>query len=313
MIPASGGQSVQITKGSGPDIGMSISEDGKRLLYLQRQETGYLWRGTIEGHVTRQLTTDERNISWPCFSPDGKQIAFGMADNDPLKPTSHIYVCDRNGSNRHQITTGDDFAQWPSWSPDGKWIAYAGSKSGQSSDSAIVYIVDPINPGTPRPLGRGLYSKWIDSTSLLIVNPFNQEGSMVTLDGNSISIAYEDSVKFWPILVEKNVLLGDSRRGKEGWYIIAAKDNHVMAGAKPKLLLKRGYPPNLSPDKKFLYYSEGNEILRRISLPQGKDEQIPGTFPGLSILFSISSDGKEIVYNDSRMNAKLVLIENVFK
>ncbi len=313
MIPASGGQSVQITKGSGPDIGMSISAGGKKLLYLQRQEAGYLWRAAIDGHATRQLTTDERNIIWPSFSPDGRQISFGMSDNDPLKYTGHIYVCDRDGNNRRKITTGDEYAGWPTWSPNGKWISYYARRSEQPTDTAIIYIVDPADPGLPRPMGRGFYSKWIDSTTLLVANPFDHTGSIVTLDGKSTSMAYKDSINLWPILDGKNVLLTDWHIGKEGWYIVAAKNNQVIVGANPKKLLTRNHPPNLSPDKKFFYYSAESEILRRISLPGGKDEQIPGTFPGLSFLFSISNDGKEIVYNDSRLNAKLVLIENLFK
>jgi Tol biopolymer transport system component len=159
MIPASGGQSIQITKGSGPDLGMSISADGKKLLYLQSQTVGHLWRGATNGHETRQLTTDERNITWPSFSPDGRQIAFGMSDNDPLKSTSHIYVCDRDGNSRRQITTGDEIARWPTWSPNGKWIAYYAMKSGQSTDSAIIYIVDQADPGIPRPMGKRIIFK----------------------------------------------------------------------------------------------------------------------------------------------------------
>ncbi len=313
MVPASGGQNVQITKGSGPDIGMSISADGKKLLYLQSQQSGYLWRGATDGHATRQLTTDERNITWPSFSPDGKQIAFGMSDNDPLKSTRHIYVCDRDGNNRRVITTGDELAEWPTWSPNGRWIAYYGIRSGKSLDSAITYIVDQADPGIPRPMGRGIFSRWIDTTTLVIANPFRGTGSIVTFDGQSTSITYKDSVTLWPILDGKNVLLIDHHIGREGWYIVATKNNQVIEGAKRKRLLTRAYPPNLTPDRKFFYYSAERDILRRISLPEGKDERIQGTFPGLYRLFSISSDGKEIVYNDSRLNAKLVLIENLFK
>jgi eukaryotic-like serine/threonine-protein kinase len=313
MIPASGGQSIQITKGIGPDLGMSISTDGKKLLYLQSQAVGHLWRGATDGRATRQLTTDERSINWPSFSPDGRQIVFSMSDNDPLKSTSHIYMCDRDGNNRRQITTGDELAEWPTWAPNGKWIAYYAMKSGQPSDSAMIYIVDQADPGIPRPIARGLFSKWIDTTTLMITNPFRGTGSIVTLDGKSTSITYKDSVNLWPILDGKNVLLFDIHIGKAGWYVAAAKNNQVIEGTKPKKLVTFRHPPNLSPDKKFLYYAVESEILRRISLPEGKDERIPGTFPGLSFLFSISSDGKEIVYNDSRLNAKLVIIENLFK
>jgi serine/threonine protein kinase len=313
MVPASGGESIQITKGSGPDVGMSISADGKRLLYLQRLEAGYLWRGTIDGRSVQQLTTDERNIGWPSFSPGREQIVFGMSDNDPLKYTGHIYVCDRNGNNRRQITTGDEYAGWPTWSPDGKWISYYVRKSEQTSDTAIIYLINPADPGPPRPLGKGMYSKWIDTTTLLIANPFIHTGSIVSLTGKSTTMVYKDSINLWPILDGKHVLLTDGHFGNGGWYIVAAENNQVLEGAKAKKLFAIIYPPNLSPDRKFFYYSEGNGILRRVSLPDGKDERILGTFPGLSMAFSISYDGKEIVYSDSRSNAKLVLIENLFK
>jgi hypothetical protein len=236
-----------------------------------------------------------------------------MLDNDPLKYVSRIYICDRDGNNRRQITSGDGFAGWPTGSPDGKWISYYTVKGGQPSDSAMIYIMDQADPGSPRLLGRGLFSKWIDTTTVLITNPYRGIGSIVTLDGKSTSMTYRDSVNLWPILDGRNVLLTDYHKGKEGWYIAAARNNRVIEEAKPKRLLTRLHPPNLSSDKKFFYYSLGNDILRRISLPEGKDEQIPGTFPGLSFLFSISSDGKEIVYSDSRLNAKLVIIENLFR
>ncbi len=313
MIPAAGGQSVQITKGGGPDIGMSVSSDGKRLLYMQRQQAGYLWRAAIGGQESRQLTMDERNITWPSFSPDGRQIAFSMSDNDPLKTASHIYVCDRDGNNRRQITAGDEIALSPAWSPNGRWISYRGYKSTQTMDSSKIYIVDAVDPGSPRALGSGLYSRWLDTSSLLAFHPGKNKGSIFTLDGQSTSLDYKDSVCLFPILDGKSVLVTDSHVGKRGWYIVAAKDNRVLEGATPRRILTEFYPPNLSPDKKYFYYSSQDGILQRVSLRDGKDEKIAGTFPGLSSFFSISSNGEEIVYNDSRLNAKLVLIENLFK
>lgn len=313
MVPASGGQSVQITKGSGPDVGMSISANGKRLLYIQRQEAGHLWLGRTDGSGCRQITTDERNIVWPTFSPDAQQIAFGMSDNDPLKPWSHIYICDREGSNRRQITTGEEIAQWPSWSPDGRRIAFYRLRSGQPLDSAIVYTVDPADPGTPRPLGRGLVSHWIDSATLRIFNPYTNSGSRVTLDETSTPVETRDSLSLWPMRDGKNVLLLDVRPGKAGWYVAPARGGRIPDGAVPRKLLSYIVPPTLSPDQKYFYYSLGDNLLRRVPLSDGNAEPLPGTFPGLFAMFSLSRDGKEIVYSDRRVNAKLVLIENVFK
>ena len=40
VVPAEGGTPVQLTKGSGPDIGLSVSGDGQKLVYLQQQRVG---------------------------------------------------------------------------------------------------------------------------------------------------------------------------------------------------------------------------------------------------------------------------------
>jgi hypothetical protein len=52
-----------------------------------------------------------------------------------------------------------------------------------------------------------------------------------------------------------------------------------------------------------------------MSLPEGRDERLPGSYPGLTpqSIIDVSRDGKEIIYVDTRINAKLVMIENLFK
>ena len=67
MVPASGGTPAQITKGSGPDIGIKVSADGKHLVYLQQQRVGNIWLGSFGTGAARQLTFDDRQIRpWPC-------------------------------------------------------------------------------------------------------------------------------------------------------------------------------------------------------------------------------------------------------
>ena len=48
-------------------------------------------------------------------------------------------------------------------------------------------------------------------------------------------------------------------------------------------------------------------------LPDGKDERVKGTFPGLQDYFDVRSDGEEVVYQDYFYKRRFVLIENVFK
>jgi hypothetical protein len=69
----------------------------------------------------------------------------------------------------------------------------------------------------------------------------------------------------------------------------------------------------LSPDHEYMYYARASGELWRYSLLRRKEEKIPGSFPGLGFLFSISHDGEEIIYADERLSSKLVMIENLFK
>lgn len=48
-----------------------------------------------------------------------------------------------------------------------------------------------------------------------------------------------------------------------------------------------------------------------MTLPDGKEERVRGTFPLLRGGFSISYDGKEIIYADEYPSGKLVMIENL--
>ncbi len=169
-IPAAGGTPSQITKGSGPDIGMKVSADGRSLVYLQQQRIGNIWIGSFLDGSSRQLTFDERQIGSPDFSPDGRKIAFQMTDPDPLKLGSGIYVMDRNGGERRRITPEREFAQNPKWSPDGKWIAYQAIDRTDTGQTVRIQVIDASNPGTPKNLGRGNLWGWLNARIVLLQN-----------------------------------------------------------------------------------------------------------------------------------------------
>ena len=72
-------------------------------LYVQR----------TDGSAVTQLTTDPADDACPCFSPDGKQIAFASGRSGRQK----IHVINADGSEAKKLTDGEFLDAWPAWRP----------------------------------------------------------------------------------------------------------------------------------------------------------------------------------------------------
>jgi Tol biopolymer transport system component len=72
-------------------------------------------------------------ITFPAWSPDGKEVAFGFGSyfTGHAKPAA-IEIIHPDGSGRRTLTEGPGNAGFPSWSPDGKRIVFrvAGPEQG---------------------------------------------------------------------------------------------------------------------------------------------------------------------------------------
>ena len=91
----------------------------------------------------RNLKTGENvllgNGYQPCFSPDGKRIAYVKYSSD-AKSTS-IWVMNIDGSEQVQVTDAKKgFALNPRWSPDGKRLIFQSSK--KDKKDADLYVID---------------------------------------------------------------------------------------------------------------------------------------------------------------------------
>lgn len=158
-----------------PGGGNNISPDGKRLVfsgggYIHKQgDKNYhlevnIYTLPIDGGKPTQITSLPWNPSlpwanqdrFPCWSPDGKSIAF-IRDLQKGKDDLHqinIFAVSSDGGEPRQITSDSDKVSWATvdWSPDGKHIAYFTRDKtinlvpSESGTSRSVINIDEVNP-----------------------------------------------------------------------------------------------------------------------------------------------------------------------
>ena len=94
--------------------------------------------GAKESQQTRPFTIDDllriRRVSDPQISPDGRWVAYTIADTDKPanKRVTQIYLISTDGGEPRQLTNEKQSSSSPRWSPDGKRIAFVSNRDGQA-------------------------------------------------------------------------------------------------------------------------------------------------------------------------------------
>src|SRR5713226_6887667 len=90
-----------------------------------------------EQQPARPFTIDDllkvRRVSDPQLSPDGRWIAYTVADTDKSanKRTTQIYLISIDGGDPRQLTNEKQSSSQPRWSPDGKRLAFVSARDGE--------------------------------------------------------------------------------------------------------------------------------------------------------------------------------------
>jgi Tol biopolymer transport system component len=149
LSPVHSSKDTKIVAGI-PGGGNDVSPDGKTIVFMAYKEgvrtlEVSIWTIPAEGGKPKQITKNPTQDRYPCWSPDGKRIAF-------LRPTekskdeyvTNIYIVPAEGGEVRQLTTEADRVNRASikWAPDGDQIAYF------SLDKTI--NVKPLQGGEPR-------------------------------------------------------------------------------------------------------------------------------------------------------------------
>src|SRR6266516_1756754 len=112
-----------------------ISPDGRHVAYvvngIDREANGYrgaIWVAPLDGsEEPRQFTSGERRDGSPCWSPDGRWLAFvsNRDGEDESKAHGELYVLPADGGEPRRLTEGEEGVASIAWSPDSHRIVFA--------------------------------------------------------------------------------------------------------------------------------------------------------------------------------------------
>jgi Tol biopolymer transport system component len=193
-VPGGGGV---VTKAP---LGLSIKEsdwstDGGRLTFSatprrHRSASRNLWVADARGENVRSLVRAPGNVQRPTFSPDGRRIAYVVAQGK----RQSVWSVRSNGARPRQLRANID-AGALDWSPNSKELLVAGHRrvdrlSADGSAVEPVGATSPVKPGWS-PDGRTIAvirqegANPLDSFVLLPVGG-GEEEAVITLDGLQI-------------------------------------------------------------------------------------------------------------------------------
>src|SRR5262245_26839135 len=155
-VPSEGGAATQLTWHSGPEIPQSWSPDGRSLLYSAKRDTPNhaLYALDVSTLRSELLCEDYAPINYPCYSPDGKTVAYGRYGFHWTRPrytgsaAGQIWLLDLSSSSgEHRALTVDNFQHlWTRFLPDGKHLVTVtvGEETPSASgiDKTIAKVVD---------------------------------------------------------------------------------------------------------------------------------------------------------------------------
>lgn len=141
---ATGGINLLPTLADPNTVAYTSYKKGKPDLYVQKV-----------GGAAVSLVSAGRMATGVAFSPNGKQIAYALADGE----SAQIFVSAADGSNPRQVTNTPFFINTsPSWSPDGKRLAFISNRGG----SPQVYLMAADGGEAKRLTFQGNYNQTPD-------------------------------------------------------------------------------------------------------------------------------------------------------
>jgi Tol biopolymer transport system component len=185
-----------------PGGGNAVSPDGATIVLSGAYRSGdalytNIWTvGTAGGQPKRLTDFRDPDARFPCWSPDGRRVAFVARDTDSStgsaeKPGSfvfQVYVVSPDGTGLRKVTSETHRVDWSAvaWSPDGRWIAFF------SRDKTLSLI--PAEGGDPRVVAD---LRRIDSLLVSGVGGLSSSEIAWSPDGKELAFSFDG--RLWTV------------------------------------------------------------------------------------------------------------------
>ncbi len=319
-VPAYGGSPRMLTVAGLNAAFPAIAPSGNRLVYVESASGASLWRARLnpggEAEEDRELVRSTGRESWPAYSPDGRRLAY-ISDQTGA---DEVWLCDAEGANPLQLThfNGSRVAR-PRWSPDGRLllIAHDGARG------PGLYTI-PV-PAKGAALAAG--------TKPVPVVPGSMNGNW-SLDGKKVY--FDAGGLVWRVTLPSGPTekvtsepgTGQAAESVDGKYVYYRARGSIwrvpVAGGKEEEVFA---PENglffttIEPVRNGIYYLEWERRGRGMAVSfydfAARKSSVVlrmngvGNFARFTLSFSVSPDGKYIVYPKvDRDDTSLMMLEH---
>jgi Tol biopolymer transport system component len=180
---------------------MALSRDDRRLAVAIEnvlEQAVQIWIYDLPEGIPTRMTSDRSALEFfPVWSPDGRELAYGVPVNNP----PNVFRRRLDGSDAEVLVPANGHAQFPcDWSPDARSILYADRDPNTKTDLWLLLL---DGDRSPRP--------WLQTA-------FNEAGARFSPDGNWV--AYEsDETGRYEVYVRPLRGTGERRRvsNEGGW------------------------------------------------------------------------------------------------
>jgi Tol biopolymer transport system component len=295
---------------------LGFSKDGKRLVYVQTNDTSNIQGVDFDASTGKVIgephwiTQGDREISRAELAPDGSQFVMRLI----RRTQDDLVTVNRDGSVWRDVTNDEPFDRYVRWSPDGKRIAFTSDRNGGGQvwlgnvdGTGLRQLTfnenEELAAGFPvwSPDGRNLAVFFNERT--YIIDP-----NIGRPDENAEFLPTYAGHRFvgWDWSPDGKMLLGvipatDTEKRSIGYYSFETK-NYV-----PVIQSSDGIGSWL-PDSRRFVYSEGSRIFIADVVTKEKREILYNPQVDIRSPF-ISRDGKLLYYTAGNSESDIWLLD----
>ena len=184
---------VQITSDSADHWDPQISPDNKTVIFVKydsASDLDQMFTVSTSGGAQKMISTPSFDVSYPTYTPGGKQIVFEQEDLDTIN------IMDLNGANIQTLTNGDGtsyYDECPSVSPDGTKLIFSRYGKNVDTGGSDVYIANLDGTGVTALTTNG--DSWdplfVKNKILFVQDVYDQ--TLKTWHQNIFSMNYDGS------------------------------------------------------------------------------------------------------------------------